>query len=162
MALAWAMAAHRVPWHPLSPKRATVRLALSVAIGIVAAASVNPTRSEWWLRGLAGWDAASLTLAALAWSIIMKADASETERRAGSDDPGRKVLFLIALASSLVSLFAAVVVLRLVKTLPPREEVFWTTLAFAAVVLSWIVTHTTYTLRYANLYYRTRAGRQAG
>jgi uncharacterized membrane protein len=156
------MTARPVAWHPLSLKRATVRLTLSVAIGIVAGALVNPTRNEWWLRGLAGWDAASLTLAALAWTIIMRADPSETERRAGTDDPGRKVLFLIALASSLVSLFAAGMVLRLVKTLPPGEEVFWTTLAFAAVVLSWTVTHTAYTLRYANLYYRARAGRPAG
>jgi uncharacterized membrane protein len=156
------MAAHPVAWHPLSLKRATVRLVLSVTVGIIAGALVNPTRSEWWLRGLAGWDAASLTLAALAWTIILKADASETERRAGTDDPGRKVLFLIALGSSLMSLFAAGMVLRLVKTLPPREEAFWTTLAFAAVVLSWTVTHTAYTLRYANLYYRARAGRTAG
>jgi uncharacterized membrane protein len=155
------MAAHPVARHPLSPKRATVRLALSVTIGIVAAASVNPTRSQWLLRGLAGWDAASLALVALAWTIIMKADPAQTQLRASEDDPGRSVLFLIGVGSSLMSLLAAGMVLRLVKTLPPHEEVFWTTLAFAAVVLSWTVTHTAYTLRYANLYYRARSGRPA-
>jgi uncharacterized membrane protein len=156
------MAAHPVKRHPLSPKRATVRLALSVTVGLLAAAWVNPAHSQWWLRGLAGWDAASLTLVTLAWTIIMKADASQTRLRAGEDDPGRSVLFLIGVGSSLISLLAAGMVLRLVKTLPPHEEAFWTTLAFAAVVLSWTATHTAYTLRYANLYYRARAGRPAG
>jgi uncharacterized membrane protein len=156
------MAAHPVARHPLSPKRATVRLALSVTIGIIAAASVNPTHSQWWLRGLAGWDAASLTLVTLAWTIIMKADASQTRLRAGEDDPGRGVLFLIGVGSSLMSLLAAGMVLRLVKTLPAHEAFFWSTLAFAAVVLSWTVTHTAYTLRYANLYYQAHADRPAG
>jgi uncharacterized membrane protein len=155
------MAAHPVKRHPLSPKRATVRLALSVMMGLVAAALAYPSRSQWLLRGLAGWDAASLTLVTLAWTIIVKADASQTRLRAGEDDPGRGVLFLIGLGSSLMSLLAAGMVLRVVKTLPPDEKFFWTTLAFAAVVLSWTVTHTGYTLRYANLYYRARAGRAA-
>jgi uncharacterized membrane protein len=155
------MAARPVKRHPLSPKRATVRLALSVTVGLVAAALANPSRSQWLLRGLAGWDAASLTLVTLAWTIIMTADASQTRLRAGEDDPGRGVLFLIGVGSSLMSLLAAGMVLRVVKTLPPDEKFFWTTLAFAAVVLSWTVTHTGYTLRYANLYYRARAGRPA-
>jgi uncharacterized membrane protein len=156
------MAAHPVKRHPLSPKRATVRLALSLAVGIIAAAWVSPAHNEWWLRIVAGWDAASLTLVTLAWTIIMKADASQTQRRAGEDDPGRGVLFLIGVGSSTVSLLAAGVVLHLMKTLPSDEKVFWTTLVFAAVVLSWTVTHTAYTLRYANLYYRARIGRPAG
>jgi uncharacterized membrane protein len=156
------MTARPVKRHPLSPKRATVRLALSVVIGIIAAASVNPTHSQWWLRGLAGWDAGSLTLLALAWTIIARADATQTRRRAGEDDPGRKMVFVIAVASSLVSLLAAGMVLRLVKALPPEEAFFWSTLAFAAVALSWTLTHTSYTLRYANLYYRAHDGRSAG
>jgi uncharacterized membrane protein len=156
------MAAHPVKRHPLSPKRATVRLALAVTVGLVAAALANPSRSQWLLRGLAGWDAASLTLVALAWTIIMKADASQTRVRAGEDDPGRGVLFLIGVGSSLMSLLAAGMVLRVAKTLPPDEKFFWTTLAFAAVMLSWTVTHTGYTLRYAHLYYRAHAGTPPG
>lgn len=145
--------------HPLSLRRATGRLMLSLVVGIATAALLTPLHIEWWLRGLAGWDSASLTLAALAWNIIVRADASETRRRAGVDDPGRKMIFVIAVASSLVSLLAAGVVLHWVKALPPRDAAVWTALAFAAVMLSWTVTHTSYTLRYAHLYYRDAGDR---
>jgi uncharacterized membrane protein len=155
------MTAPLVTIHPLSPTRAHVRLILSLTIGVIAARWVSPTHFGWWLRGVAGWDAASLALAALAWSSILTAGPAETRHRAGTDDPGRSMLFLIAVTSSLVSLLTAVVVLRLVKRLPPGDQVLWTVLALAAVVLSWTVTHTSYTLRYASLYYRQRARRAA-
>jgi uncharacterized membrane protein len=138
---------------PLSHKRATVRLLISTAVGIATALWLTPRHIDWSLRALAGWDAASLTLAALAWVIILKADATATEQRASADDPGRSTVFLIAVVSSLVSLLAAALGLRLVKTLPGGEEAVWTVVAFGAVVLSWIVAHTSYTLRYASLYY---------
>jgi uncharacterized membrane protein len=139
--------------HPLSPMRATGRLILSIVVGIATAALVAP-HSEWWLRALAGWDTASLTLSVLAWAIIMTTDAEGTRHRAGGDDPGRMTVFIIGVASSLVSLMAAGLVLQRVKGLPPAEATMWTVVAIGAVVLSWILTHTSYTFRYANLYYR--------
>jgi uncharacterized membrane protein len=139
--------------HPLSPTRATVRLILSIAIGIITAATIAP-HAEWWLRALAGWDTASLALCILAWTTILRTDAARTRRRAGSDDPGRMMMFAITVASSSVSLMAAGFVLHRVKGLAPEEATLWTAVALAAVVLSWVLTHTSYTLRYANLYYR--------
>jgi uncharacterized membrane protein len=140
--------------HPLSPIRATVRLMLSVGVALLTAAWIQPPHGAWWLRALAGWDAGSLTLATLAWIIISKTDARGTRRRASEDDPGHKVVFLIAVASSMVSLLAAGIVLRSVKGMQPRDAALWTVVALAAIVLSWVLTHTSYTFRYANLYYR--------
>ena len=147
--------------HRLSVKRATVRLLLSLGVGLVTVVGLTPSHIAWWLRAIAGWDAGALTLTALLWTIIITADAPETRRRAGGDDPGRKMVFLIAVASSLVSLFAAGVVLRGVKSLPSADRDVWTALAFAAVILSWTVTHTAYTLKYAHLYYRESDSRDA-
>ena len=139
---------------PLSPSQSTGRLFISAVVGVITFAWFTPSRIEWPVRAIAGWDAASLTLLALAWIIILRADANETKRRAGRDDPGRHMVFVIALVASLISLFAATVVLRKVRAFPGADMATWTALTLAAVVLSWAVTHTAYTLRYAHLHYR--------
>jgi uncharacterized membrane protein len=137
-----------------SASRATGRLIMSATFGGITFAWltwVTPLQIEWSVRAIAGWDVASLALLAFAWTIILRADAKETRRRAGGDDPGRYIVFIIALVASLISLFAAAVVLRKLKG---GEAATWTVLTLAAVALSWAVTHTAYTLRYAHLYYR--------
>lgn len=148
--------------HVMSPSRATARLMASIAIGLATAAWLAPPHSVWWIRALAGWDTASLTLSALAWNIIARTDARETERRAGADDPGHKMIFVIAVGSSLVSLLAAGVALRWIKGMPSPDAAIGTGVALAAVALSWILTHTSYTLRYAKLYYWDHPGRLPG
>jgi uncharacterized membrane protein len=106
---------------------------------------------------MVGWDAGALLLVTLAWMIILRASPAETRARAALEDPGRRFVFVIAVVSSLFSLFAAVGVLKHLRTLPPAHAEVWTGLALAAVALSWVVTHTAFTLRYAHLYYRGRA-----
>ena len=122
---------------------------------MITFAWLTPSRIEWPVRAIAGWDAASLALLALAWRIILRADARETRRRAGEDDPGHYPVFIIAVVASLVSLFAATFVLRKVMAFPGADAATWTALTLAAVALSWAVTHTAYTLTYAHLHYQT-------
>jgi uncharacterized membrane protein len=98
-----------------------------------------------------GWDATSLTLLCLCWRILLKSDAHTTELRASDQDPGGRAVFVIAVLSSLFSLFAATMVLRLMRGQSCAN--FWVVLALVSVALSWIVTHTAYTFRYAHLYY---------
>ena len=63
------------------------------------------------------------------------------------------MIFVIDIGSSLVGLFAAAVVLRWIKAMHPPAPTAWTIVALAAIALSWVLTHTSYTLRYAKLYY---------
>jgi uncharacterized membrane protein len=139
---------------PLSPRRPTGRLLISAALGVIAFVWLTPSRIEWPVRAIAGWDAGSLALLAFAWAIVVRADASETRRRAGDNDPGHYPVFIIAVMASFVSLFAATFVLRRVRAFPGAEAATWTVLTLAAVALSWAVTHTAYTFRYAHLHYR--------
>jgi uncharacterized membrane protein len=145
--------AHRRRWG-VSPRHAVGRLVTATTIGVIAFALFAPTGVEWWVRAIVGWDVGALALVTLAWSIILRADHTETRRRAGADDPGRHLVFAIALASSMFSFFAAAFVLRHVKNLPGPSQLTWTLLTLAAIVLAWVLAHTSYTLRYAHLYYR--------
>ena len=91
--------------------------------------------------------------------IIVRSDAKETRRRAAAYDPGRRAVWLIVLGGSAVSLFAAVALLGQAHGSPFLRGLHLV-LCVATVAISWLVTHSAFTLRYAHLYYRDaeRAG----
>ena len=139
--------------HFLDPRRATGRLFVATAVGIVATCFA-PVHLDWRIRAVLGWDTGALCLLVLAWNILVRSCPNETQKRAGAEDPGRNLIWAVTVLASLFSLFAAVFVLRKVRAWTGFEGQLWTGLALLAVVLSWLVTHTLYTFRYAHLYYR--------
>jgi uncharacterized membrane protein len=139
----------------LIPRHARNRLFVACLVGgAVALALVGESTA---LRIVAGWNAAALVMLTLVWVLIWRADADETKRRAGADDPGRTAVWFFALAASSVSLFAAVVVLKQAHTLAPGRAVVWVVMCLLAVVTSWLLTHTSWALHYAHLFYRDDA-----
>lgn len=136
--------------HPLSVQRATGRFFLSVGVGLVAMLAA-PAGTPWQLRSMVGWDATAISWLCLSWHFLIHSDPRTTELRAGDQDPGRFVVFVIAVFSSLFSLFAATAVLRMMRGQSCGS--FWVLLALVSVALSWALTHTAYAFRYAHLFY---------
>jgi uncharacterized membrane protein len=137
------------------------RFALGASVGLLAAVCV-PERLGLALRLVAGWDAASLSIAALLWLIIARASPTDTRRHAASDDPGRAVTSLFWIAASAFSLLATAVLLRRAKACPPDVRALLVGLGALAVASAWFLTHTILTLRYAHLYYRDGEGGGGG
>jgi uncharacterized membrane protein len=140
----------------IDPRRALARVGISLFFGVatyLAAASRIPQPAAL----LMAWDVASLVLLALAWGAIALANAHETRRRAGSDDPGRTLVYVIILIASSVSLLAATVLVREAHSLPRDLERMVVVMCLATVALAWTLTHTAFTFRYARLYYREDA-----
>jgi len=135
------------------PRQARARLLIAIGAGAVVAALV-PGRLGAAIRAVAGWDAAALSMGALAWSLISRADARRTRQKAADDDPGRRAIWAIAILASGFSLFATAVVLRGARTSGVETRPLFVTLCIVAVASAWALTHTAYTLRYAHLYYR--------
>ena len=106
------------------------------------------------LRIIAGWNALALVMLSFAWAMIWRSDAEETRCRAAAEDPGRRSVWVLATVSSTLSLFAAIVVLRQAHQLAPGRALIWIALCLFAVGSSWLLTHTSWALRYAHLYYR--------
>ena len=142
---------------PLDPRSAATRLILSLFMGSLTTILLAP-KFGWAVCAVSGWDIGALTLVALAWLIIGRADPAETRRRAAAEDPGRSAVWGVVLASSAFSLFAATVALRQPKSLAPQQSGLLAALCLLAVASAWGLTHTAYTLRYAHLYYRERGG----
>jgi uncharacterized membrane protein len=138
-------------WHP---NRALGRLFLALCVGVVAALALAPAETHWTMRGLIAWDTGAIAFLVVAWKTLSRTSPAETKARAGAEDPGRRVVWLVTTLSSFASLFGAIAVFRAVRNLPGFTGQIWTAAALLAVVCSWLLTHTLYTFRYAHLYYR--------
>jgi uncharacterized membrane protein len=138
---------------PHDPHEARVRLVAAILAGATVTLAI-PARFGVHLRAVAGWNAAALTMGVLSWWLILHAGTAETRRRAASDDPGRRLAWLIVIFASGFSLFANAILLRDARTLAPDARRAFAALCVSAVALAWMLTHTAYTLRYAHLYYR--------
>jgi uncharacterized membrane protein len=140
--------------HPsMDPRRALVRVTLSFVVGVVAYLVVA-RRLPGLVPALVGWDTGSLALVIIAWTFLGTADASVTRDRAGADDPGRTLVYVIAVLTSAVSLLAATTVVRDAHKLVPDLARAIGGLCLVTVALAWTVTHTAFAFRYARLYYR--------
>lgn len=141
-----------LPTHHLDPRRAIVRVAISLAVGALCYARVVHILARTPAI-LVAWDAGGLALLALCWNLIARADAALTEERAGSEDPGRTAVYVIVVITSIASLFAATLLVpgaRTNGTAAPQTLA----LSLLTVAMAWAMTHTAFTFRYAHLYYR--------
>ena len=150
---------HRA-FHPLDPRAARMRLALATGVALVAWLVV-PAQISAATRGLLAWDTGGLVLLGFATFIILRSDAAESRRRAAAYDPGRHLVWVVILAGSAVSLFAAAALIRHGHGGTPFLRGLHVILCIATVAISWLVTHSAFTLRYAHLYYRD-ADREGG
>jgi uncharacterized membrane protein len=132
---------------------ALVRLAVA-AVVTLGGTYVLSRRLALPLALMGGWDVGGLALLALAWLAIGACDADLTRRRAASEDPGRKMVYVLVTLTSAASLFSAVVMAHRAKAMLPSDTTTAALLCIATVAISWCVTHTAFTLRYAHLYYR--------
>ncbi len=145
------------------PRQARYRLVIAVAAGLAVSLLV-PERFGVALRAVAGWDAAAFCMGALAWAVIFHTanDVKRTRRLAAEEDPGRRVVWVLAILASGFSLFATAVVLRGARTCATEQRPAFIVLCLTAVVTAWAMTHTAYTLRYAHLYYRDDGDGEGG
>lgn len=152
---------HSLTFSPLDPRRARNRFFVAIGSGVLGGLVV-PRRYGDSVRAIVGWDVAAVVAIVLAWWIILRANTSDTRRRAAAEDPGRSAVWAIVLLASTFSLFAAIVVLRHAETTAPGQAGLLIGSCVAAVVSAWVLTHTSYTLRYAHLYYRDDAEGEGG
>jgi uncharacterized membrane protein len=138
----------------LDPRRAAGRITLAVAVGVAGAFLLLPGEHDWAVRAVAGWDVGAMTHLLFIWWLIWTSDPRETQCRAAAADPGRTVVWLLVIAASFFSLFAGIFVLRHARECELEKGALLVGLCISAIITSWALTHTAYTLRYAHLYYR--------
>jgi uncharacterized membrane protein len=132
------------------------RVGISLVCGLSAYVAAAPHFPPL-VAALVGWDTAGLVLLGLSWMIVSGANAHTTRERAGSEDPGRTLVYVLVVLTSAASLLAATLLSRSSHTVGARLSDMVAALCLATVALAWTMTHTAFTFRYAHLYYREDA-----
>ena len=100
------------------------------------------------------WDMFTLTILAMAWIVISTKDPYEARRNARLQDASATFLFVFVISAATASLVAVGFLLAVAKNLSPTGLAGHIALSLTAVVLSWMLVHTLFALRYAHFYFQ--------
>jgi uncharacterized membrane protein len=101
------------------------------------------------------WLAFGVAVIVMDWVIILSCHPMEVRRIAKIEDSSRTLIFLVVIIASLISMLAIFFLLKSSKQLPAATVTGHVLLGMTSVIISWILVHTIFTLRYAHLYYAT-------
>jgi len=99
------------------------------------------------------WNAFTLTMVTLAWIVICTRDPYEVRRDARLQDSSATFLFVLVISAATASLLAVGFLLGSAKNLSHTGLASHISLAVSAVILSWLLVHTIFALRYAHFYF---------
>ncbi len=135
-------------------------------LGFVLAALVGLAlrTQELWMVSLATYDAFAFAIFGLIWVTVTLTPLEQIRAVAQRQDVGRTVIFIFVIIVACAALFAVAFLIRSGK---PEERHLSThlLLALATIVLSWLLMHAVFGLRYAHRFYddsATNAEKHAG
>jgi len=130
----------------------TTHLTVAGAVAVVAGVVMGFV-AGWRFAALVGWDAAAAVIVTWTWITIWGRNAQETARLAVREDPARAVADLLMVGASVASLVGVGFVIVAGGNSKGVAKAALVAFAVLTVIVSWLIVHTTYTLRYARLYY---------
>jgi len=140
--------------------RLMIALFVSAIIFITSYKSLNVPE-----LALTTWIGCALTIILFNWITIIGSHPREVKKIAKLQDSSRAFLFGFIITAAVVSLAAIIFLLKESKGLTEAERNAHIFLAITAVVISWWMVHTIFSLRYAHLYYdkdTDKGGTRAG
>jgi uncharacterized membrane protein len=132
------------------------RTAVVAAIGLLVTLAVLRF-VLWGLAVVLGWDAAAFSFLMIIWPMIIQADSPSAMQLATREDETRGTARVLLVGASTASLLGVGFALRLAGGDSGARRLLLIGVAVLTVVLSWTVVNTVYTLRYADLHYRSGA-----
>jgi uncharacterized membrane protein len=133
------------------------RVGVSAAIGAVAG-TASIMVIPWQLAPLLGYDVAAAVFVASIWASIWPLDARQTARHAEREDPTRPAADAILLVAAVASLVAVGYVIVRARMGDGGREAVQVGFGVVSVVISWLLIHTVFALRYARIYYAGEDG----
>ncbi len=135
--------------------RGRPRLLIATGAGLVTAALL-PASLRPLTRGLLAWDIGNLVMLGLSAELFTRERAMAED--AAAQEEGEWTVFWITLAAVLASLAAVLGEYAAMKDANATGRGLRIGLVAATLLLSWLVTHTFFALRYAHEYYGTTGG----
>lgn len=128
------------------------RLFASVAAGLLSF-PVLPSSLSGQTRAILAWDIGSLVLLMLCAHLFSSERKDRMAADAESQQKGEWTIFWITLAAAAFSFGAVLAEFSGTKDLPAETRGLHVALVAATLLLSWLVTHVLFALRYAHEYY---------
>ncbi|WP_313673794.1 DUF1345 domain-containing protein [Mycolicibacterium sp.] len=130
-----------------------VRISVALALGVVAGISVGVLRGEWHYSFAIGWIVAAGVYLVWTWMLLFGLDADQTAEhvRKRREDGTPLVSHVVVLLASGAGL--AGVGYLLAATDDGQRRIGEALIGILSVIASWFAIHTTFTLRYATLFY---------
>lgn len=127
------------------------KLFICLLLGVIAYV-ITPSGVESLIRLMIGWVTFSLSMVVFGWITFFKTTAKQIRAQAKVQDENRVVIFIIILIATLAAM-TAVILLIITKTEHSSNSQFKIPIAVTGMLLSWLLIHTTFTLRYAHIFY---------
>src|SRR2546429_8473304 len=134
-------------------QRVTVAMLAGAVAGAVVSLVTVPSAGV-----LSGWDLAVVIYVVGVWVAVRRLDPGPTARLAKREDPSSAVAELVVLGAGTAVLVAVGFALVKAGQATGGMKALMVTLGLLSVVLSWLVVHTVFMLRYARAYYSEPAG----
>lgn len=130
-----------------------IRIGVALVLGVAAGVLVGVQRHEWHYAPAVGWIVAAGVYLVWTWTLLlgMNAEKTLTHVRKRREDGTAGISHLVVLISSVAGL--AGVGYLLAATDGGQRHLGEALIGVLSVVASWFAIHTTFTLRYALLYY---------
>jgi uncharacterized membrane protein len=104
------------------------------------------------------WIGYAFSILVMSWISMLSIHPKDVRKLAKLEDSSLTFIFLFIISSAFASLFAVVLLLKSLKGSSPEQITQHVILSIASVAISWWLTHTVFTIRYAHLYYGDKDG----
>lgn len=109
-------------------------------------------------RIIVTWICYASTILAMDWIIILTLNPKEVRKKIQLEDSSITFIFIFIIGAAFISLFAVITLIQSGKSNSTEQTTEHALLAIGSVGVSWWLTHTVFTLRYAHLFYTKKEG----
>jgi uncharacterized membrane protein len=128
------------------------KLLICLAVAVAVYFIVEVKNIDVLTHVMIGWDAFSVCMIVMTWITFFITTANQIRIQSKVQDPNRSIIFIIILVCTLAS-FLTVLLLILTKKDGEQGAAWRMPIAIAGMLFSWILIHTSFTLRYAHIFY---------
>lgn len=128
------------------------KLLLCISLSVVVYTILRLLKIDLNSRIILGWDTFCLCMILLSWILFFTTTADELCHIVEKQDDGLKVIFMIVIIAVCFSLFGSLLLLTSTGE-SSFNKIFHTIVSLSPVLLSWLLLHTTFAIRYAHLYH---------
>ncbi len=139
--------------------RGRPRLFIALLVGLLAEALL-PSSLPRVTHGILAWDIGVIAYLLLVAELFLSERIADMAYDAARQEEGEWTIFWLTVGGTIASFGAIFSALSGVSQLPPPQKAMHVALVACTLLATWLMTHTTFGLRYAHEYYSKSPGRQ--